>query len=268
MQSRDYWIAAALIGFVLAPAGVEAGEPLNPPAMVTPIEGSKLSEVTLTPEAAARLGIQITEVRGMDIVRKRMVSGRVLETSSTGETAKEDPTLSPDAPEQITTAAGPSSAGGRLQVQVEPIGELDRTAGRRPARVVPITGALSGDGWVAEPSATPTLGAVEDASRPLSYDLILDAPGAVSPGRVLVELALSDGGKVHKVVPYASLLYDIKGDTWIYTSPRTLVFVRHPVQVNYIDNEWAVLTEGPPAGTAVVSVGVAELYGTEFKIGK
>jgi hypothetical protein len=29
----------------------------------------------------------------------------------------------------------------------------------------------------------------------------------------------------------------------------------------------AILKDGPPAGTVVASVGVAELYGTEFKVG-
>jgi hypothetical protein len=173
-----------------------------------------------------------------------------------------------NAPDQFETAAGPSSPIPTLQIQVDPVGDLDRAAGSRPARVVPIGAAMSDDGWLAEPSTTHPGGTVEEASRPLLYDLPAEVPGLVGPGRVLVELTLSDGRTARKVVPYASLLYDIKGDTWIYTSPEQLVFVRHPVQVDYIDNGWAVLNEGPPAGTAVVAVGVAELYGTEFKIGK
>jgi hypothetical protein len=37
--------------------------------------------------------------------------------------------------------------------------------------------------------------------------------------------------------------------------------------VNYIDGNVVVLKDGPPAGTVVVSVGAAELFGTEFKVG-
>lgn len=69
------------------------------------------------------------------------------------------------------------------------------------------------------------------------------------------------------VVPYSSLIYDPQGQTWIYTSPKPLTFMRHKIDVDYIEGDIAVLNEGPPAGTVVASVGVAELYGTEFGVG-
>lgn len=273
MQYRELALAAVFVGagLFVATADLQAAEPLNnPPSEVTPIEGTALSQVTLTPEAAARLGIEITQVREMEMVRKRMVSGLVLGSPEAVATAA-DSSAPRDASEQFTTAAGSSSVApdkaARFQVQVEPIGELDRAAGNRPARVVPMVGPTS-DGWRVEPTAVRSLGSIEQASRPLSYNLIVENPELVASGRVLVELSLSDGGIARKVVPYTALLYDINGDTWIYTSPASLVFVRHSVQVDYIDNEWVVLSDGPPAGTGVVVIGVAELYGTEFKIGK
>jgi outer membrane receptor for ferric coprogen and ferric-rhodotorulic acid len=70
-----------------------------------------------------------------------------------------------------------------------------------------------------------------------------------------------------KVVPYSSLIYDAQGQTWIYTSPSARTFVRHKVEVDHIEGDVAVLKDGPPMGTVVASVGVAELYGTEFKVG-
>jgi hypothetical protein len=75
------------------------------------------------------------------------------------------------------------------------------------------------------------------------------------------------GGAKRKVVPYAAVLYDAHGDTWVYTSPEPLVFVRHAIHVEYISGDRAVLSQGPPAGTAVVTVGAAELFGAEFEIG-
>ena len=73
---------------------------------------------------------------------------------------------------------------------------------------------------------------------------------------------------VRRAVPYSSLIYDAQGATWVYTSPEPRTFVRHKVDVAYIEGKTAFLTDGPPAGTVVASVGVAELYGTEFKMGK
>ena len=74
-------------------------------------------------------------------------------------------------------------------------------------------------------------------------------------------------GVTRKVVPYAAVLYDAHGDTWVYTSPEPLVFVRHHIVVDYISGDRAVLSGGPPSGTKVVTVGAVELFGAEFEIG-
>jgi hypothetical protein len=70
------------------------------------------------------------------------------------------------------------------------------------------------------------------------------------------------------IVPYAALIYDPHGDTWVYTSPERLEFVRAPVEVARIEGELAYLSDGPPDGTEIVTVGGAEVYGTEFEMGK
>ncbi|HEV8717450.1 MAG TPA: hypothetical protein VGX03_32095 [Candidatus Binatia bacterium] len=70
-----------------------------------------------------------------------------------------------------------------------------------------------------------------------------------------------------KVVPYSSLIYDTHGETWVYISPQPRTFIRHEVEVDYIEGDIAVLKDGPPVGTVVASVGVAELYGTDFGVG-
>ena len=74
-------------------------------------------------------------------------------------------------------------------------------------------------------------------------------------------------GATRTVVPYSSLIYDAKGRTWVYTSPQPRTFVRQQVQVDRIDGDSAFLSDGPPAGTEVASVGVAELYGAETGVG-
>lgn len=75
-------------------------------------------------------------------------------------------------------------------------------------------------------------------------------------------------GAAKLAMPYSALLYDANGGTWAYTSPENLVFVRHRVTVARIDGDTVFLTDGPPAGSTVVTVGVPELFGTEFKVGK
>jgi hypothetical protein len=75
------------------------------------------------------------------------------------------------------------------------------------------------------------------------------------------------GGTQRTVIPYAAVLYDPDGDTWTYTNPESLVFVRHRISVDYIDRDLAILSDGPPPGTKVVTVGAAELFGTEFEVG-
>jgi len=74
-------------------------------------------------------------------------------------------------------------------------------------------------------------------------------------------------GSMRKVVPYSSLIYDPKGRTWIYTSPQDRTFVRQQVEVDTIDGDWVLLIEGPPVGTEIASVGVAEIYGAETGVG-
>jgi hypothetical protein len=76
---------------------------------------------------------------------------------------------------------------------------------------------------------------------------------------------VSIGGADRRVIPYAAVLYDTEGNTWTYSSPKPLVFVRHKITVDRIEGEMAVLTEGPAAGTSVVTVGAQELYGSELE---
>jgi hypothetical protein len=64
-------------------------------------------------------------------------------------------------------------------------------------------------------------------------------------------------------VPSAAVLVDPTGTFWVYTNPTPLVFVRHRVGIDHEEGDKTFLTEGPPAGTKIVTVGVAELYGSE-----
>jgi hypothetical protein len=90
---------------------------------------------------------------------------------------------------------------------------------------------------------------------------VMGAPVPTAASR-LAGVGASAGGRV--VVPYSAVLYDARGDTWVYTSPEALVFVRQRVSVDRIDGDRVILTDGPPAGVAFVTVGGAELLAAEL----
>jgi hypothetical protein len=68
-------------------------------------------------------------------------------------------------------------------------------------------------------------------------------------------------------VPYTAVLYDSDGRAWAYANPEPNVFVRHELMVDRIEGAVAFVADGPPAGTAVVTTGAAELFGTETGVG-
>ena len=70
----------------------------------------------------------------------------------------------------------------------------------------------------------------------------------------------------HTVVPYAALIYDGSGASWVYTSPEPLTYVRAAVEVARIVDDRVMLRNGPPVGTTVVTRGAAEVYGAELEI--
>jgi hypothetical protein len=68
------------------------------------------------------------------------------------------------------------------------------------------------------------------------------------------------------MIPYAAVFYTATGDTWTYTNPEPLTFVRVPIVVDHIRGDRAFLSDGPPSGMEVVTQGASELYGTETEV--
>ena len=82
--------------------------------------------------------------------------------------------------------------------------------------------------------------------------------------RIGVETVSASGTEV----PYAAVIYDIEGNTWIYTNPEPLTFVREPIVIDHIDGDTAFLAESLPGELNVVTMGVIEIYGTETGVSK
>ena len=70
------------------------------------------------------------------------------------------------------------------------------------------------------------------------------------------------------VVPYSAVIYDTEGNTWIYTNPAPLTFVRAPVVIDRIEGDQAFLSQELESDAPIVTVGVIEIYGAETGVSK
>lgn len=135
------------------------------------------------------------------------------------------------------------------------------------ALIVPGCRSLAAD----EPAEAGTpLATVEpiDGTDVARVTLSGEAADRIDVQTVAVTQAPGTGSPSLTVIPYAAVLYDPSGATWTYTSPEPLVFVRAPIHVVRIRGDEALLSDGPPPGTQVVTVGAAELLGTEYQVGE
>jgi hypothetical protein len=118
--------------------------------------------------------------------------------------------------------------------------ETESSVGYEPAKLQPVKG---GD---------------DDAS------IVTFTPEAAERTQLQTARVRRDGARL--VVPYAALVYDEEGKTFVFTSPKRRSFLRAVVRVERIEGDRVLLSKGPPAGTAVVTVGTAEVYGAEQEI--
>jgi hypothetical protein len=68
------------------------------------------------------------------------------------------------------------------------------------------------------------------------------------------------------VLPYDAVIYGADGKTYTYTAPEPLTYVRQEIDIDHVTGDSVMLSDGPPTGTEVVTVGAAEVYGTEFEV--
>jgi hypothetical protein len=68
------------------------------------------------------------------------------------------------------------------------------------------------------------------------------------------------------VMPHSAVIFDADGETFTYTSPEPRTYVREKIVIDDVVGDSVMLSDGPPAGTEVVSVGAALVYGSEFEV--
>jgi hypothetical protein len=236
MERISRWMVLALIlmvGAALVACNAPAPVHKEEPAHVEPIEGTDLSRITLTERAAERIAIETVPLVEEQVVRKRAFGGRVVDTSD--------------------------SLLVRVALNASDLNRVDRS---QPAVVRSLDEGAKG-------FMVPIVEAPDPAeeSSALYCRIDSDSTGLVLDQAVFVEVSMVSPSTQQKVIPYAAVLYDLNGDEWVYTSPQPLVYVRAPIVVDYIDGDLAVLSEGPPADTEVVTAGASELFGAEAGIG-
>jgi hypothetical protein len=123
--------------------------------------------------------------------------------------------------------------------------------------------ALSACSGVTEEEAAGDEAASVEPIKGTSYNTIkLSAEAAERLG---IKTGTISEKRGRKVIPYAAVSYTPNGGTFTYTSPKERTFVRQPIRVKTVRRGEAILSHGPPVGTAVVTVGTAELFGAEYE---
>ena len=147
------------------------------------------------------------------------------------------------------------------------VGETEDIDTGAAARLVPLGSPAEADGVVARPVPAPPSADPSTAAVDL-YFAITNANARFRPGQRVGMRLVRRAEAVSLVVPAAALLHDAFGGTWVYEARAPQVFVRRRVDVTDLVGPLAVLARGPEPGTQVVTDGAAELFGTEFGVGK
>jgi hypothetical protein len=93
--------------------------------------------------------------------------------------------------------------------------------------------------------------------------VIIDAEGVERAGIQTAPIRQNGQGTV---MPHSAVIYDAEGHTYTYTSPEPRTYVRQKIVIDDVVGDSVMLFDGPPAGTEVVTVGAAEVYGSEFEV--
>ena len=248
MVKKYNWLGLLLIiiaALGLAACGSESTyEKVEPAELVEQGDGRNL--VILTEKAAQRLDIQTELVREQDVTQVQTYGAEVAES---------DP-----------------SKGALVMVSLSPQ-EMSMVNPEMPARVYRLDAGDPEDdddneGYSAELDEQPGPDDEENDDRAALYYSINENADLVPGQRLMVELALMSEAGNRLTVPTSSLLYDVHGETYIYTNPEPLHFLREQVVVDHIEGDLVVLKEGPEVGTRVVTVGAVQLYGADTGVGK
>lgn len=80
------------------------------------------------------------------------------------------------------------------------------------------------------------------------------------------EERVSSSETLRKVISKSAVFTDPQGNSWTFTNPEPLAYVRRRIHVDRTYGDLAVLLDGPPVGTPVVTVGAEQLLLREIGV--
>jgi RND family efflux transporter MFP subunit len=212
-----------------------------------------------------------------EAARKRVESVSRLPVGSRGEVALTAPfdgfiTELRAAPGQTVAAGAPVAEVAqtnalwiRAPVYVGDLASLDLA---QPVMVAALGQETSGP-WrevrrvTGSPAANPAAASVD-----LFFELAGTGAFTMRPGeRLAVRLPLKATGR-SLVVPQSAVVYDISGGTWVYEQRAPNQYARRRVEIGGPAGTKLIVARGLAEGITIVTVGAAELYGTEFYVSK
>ena len=119
----------------------------------------------------------------------------------------------------------------------------------------------------AHPIPSPFTAESSSASADLFFEL-QNKDKKFRPGqKVSVTLTLKTSEE-SLVVPFSAILYDMHGSVWVYEKISKQTYVRKRIELKSILGDIAIVSRGLNVGAQIVTAGAAELFGTEFGVGK
>ena len=221
---------------------------------------------------------QAVATAAAEAARQRLASANRLPVGPRGEMALRAPF--DGVITALHAAAGQSIAAGAPVFEVAQVsslwvrvpvfaGELDAIDTAKPAAISSLGRELTGPWTEARRVTGPPAANAMAASVDLFFELPRGA-GTFRPGeRLAVRLSqksATTGTAI--VIPPSAVVYDLTGGTWVYEAKAPHVFARKRVELAGPSGAFVVVRRGLTEGTRIVTVGAAELYGTEFYVSK
>ena len=147
------------------------------------------------------------------------------------------------------------------------VGDLKRIDENKPVQVRGLADPVGSSARIAKPVTAPPSGNPAASTIDLFFE-VDNGDRMFRPGQKLAAIVPLGKMEERKTVPWSAILHDVHGGTWVYENVKPHVFVRRRVEVMRVADDQAILARGPRTGAKIVTAGAAELFGTEFGVGK